>query len=405
MGVKIAGIPLKNPVMTASGTFGYGNEFVPFFDLNALGAIIVKTVTKHPREGNAPPRIAETPGGMLNSIGLQNVGIDFFLKEKLPFLRTLATPLLVNIAGKSLEEFADLAKRLSDADGTAAIELNISCPNVAGGLDFGTDPRLTYEVVRSFYSRLDQVAPGADILSRMTYSEFKLRLPELLLMRVDKIGMSASIEPRVPFLDHRLVEFTASLPMATKVTPGNPKALLKEALRGLVPDAIIDRPKMGFGAPMSEWLRGDFGRVVVSIRENEARAELLGYDVRRYKLAVFAIGAGIAGIAGILFCAWGAYVSPTIFSLLQTAQIIMWLLVGGLGTLVGPIVGCILIQYVTTWLGETKFADVNLVLGAILVVIVLFVPRGFVPLARDLLARMAVRRGTPARRNTGAVGE
>jgi len=149
MGVKIAGIPLKNPVMTASGTFGYGNEFVPFFDLNALGAIIVKTVTMHPREGNAPPRIAETPGGMLNSIGLQNVGIDFFLKEKLPFLRTLATPLLVNIAGKSVEEFADLAKRLSDADGTAAIELNISCPNVAGGLDFGTDPRLTYEVVRS----------------------------------------------------------------------------------------------------------------------------------------------------------------------------------------------------------------------------------------------------------------
>ena len=149
MGVEIAGIPLKNPVMTASGTFGYGDEFSSFFDLNALGAIIVKTVTMHPRPGNAPPRIAETPGGMLNSIGLQNVGIDLFLKQKLPFLRTLTTPLLVNIAGKSVEEFADLAKRLSDADGTAAIELNISCPNVAGGLDFGTDPRLTYEVVRS----------------------------------------------------------------------------------------------------------------------------------------------------------------------------------------------------------------------------------------------------------------
>ncbi len=149
MRVEIAGIRLKNPVMTASGTFGYGNEFLPFFNLNALGAIIVKTVTMHPREGNAPPRIAETPGGMLNSIGLQNVGIDAFLKQKLPFLRTLATPLFVNIAGKSVEEFADLTKRLSDAEGTAAIELNISCPNVAGGLDFGTDPRLTYEVVRS----------------------------------------------------------------------------------------------------------------------------------------------------------------------------------------------------------------------------------------------------------------
>ncbi len=147
--VEIAGIPLKNPVMTASGTFGYGNEFTPFFDLNALGAIIVKTLTMHPRPGNAPPRIAETPGGMLNSIGLQNVGIDGFLKHKLPFLRTLATPLFVNIAGKSVEEFADLAKRLSDAEGVAGIEPNISCPNVAGGLDCGTDPRLTYEVVRS----------------------------------------------------------------------------------------------------------------------------------------------------------------------------------------------------------------------------------------------------------------
>ena len=149
LAVEIAGIPFKNPVMTASGTFGYGSEFTPFFDLNALGAIIVKTVTMHPRQGNPPPRVVETPAGMLNSIGLQNVGIDNFLRHKLPFLRTLSTPLLPNIAGKSVEEFADLAKRLSDAEGVTAIELNISCPNVAGGLDFGTDPRLTYEVVRA----------------------------------------------------------------------------------------------------------------------------------------------------------------------------------------------------------------------------------------------------------------
>ena len=140
---------MKNPVMTASGTFGYGSEFTRFFDLNALGAIIVKTVTMQRRQGNPPPRIAETPGGMLNSIGLQNVGIDGFLRDKLPFLRSLRTPLLVNIAGKSVEEFAGLAKRLSDAEGVAGIEVNISCPNVAGGLDFGTDPRLTYEVVRA----------------------------------------------------------------------------------------------------------------------------------------------------------------------------------------------------------------------------------------------------------------
>lgn len=134
-------------------------------------------------------------------------------------------------------------------------------------------------------------------------------------------------------------------------------------------------------------LASDFGRVVVSIRENEARAALLGYDTRRYKLAVFAIGAGIAGVAGVLFTAWGAYVSPTVFSMLFTAQIIVWILVGGLGTLAGAIVGCVLIQSGTTWLGETKFADINLVLGAVLVALVLFVPKGVVPMLRDLLRR------------------
>jgi branched-chain amino acid transport system permease protein len=143
-------------------------------------------------------------------------------------------------------------------------------------------------------------------------------------------------------------------------------------------------------------LRSDFGRIVVSIRENETRAELLGYDVRRHKLVVFAIGAGIAGLAGVLFCAWGAYVSPTVFSLGFTAQIIMWILVGGLGTLFGPIVGCFLIQYLATWLGETRIADVNLVLGVIFVVIVLFARGGIVPMAGHLAASL-LSRGPAAR--------
>jgi asparagine synthase (glutamine-hydrolysing) len=120
----------------------------------------------------------------------------------------------------------------------------------------------SYGIVRSFFDRLDAEAPGSDILTRMIYSEFKLRLPELLLMRVDKIGMSVSIEPRVPFLDHELVEFTMNLPMDVKVGDGVSKSLLKQAVRGLVPDSIVDRPKMGFGAPMSEWLRAEFGRAV-----------------------------------------------------------------------------------------------------------------------------------------------
>ncbi len=120
----------------------------------------------------------------------------------------------------------------------------------------------TYAVIQSFFERLDRLAPGNDFLTRMIYTEFKLRLPELLLMRVDKIGMSVSIEPRVPFLDHKLVEFTMNLPMGLKVKNGTTKWVLKEAVRNLIPNDIIDRPKMGFGAPMVEWLRGDFGKAV-----------------------------------------------------------------------------------------------------------------------------------------------
>jgi asparagine synthase (glutamine-hydrolysing) len=120
----------------------------------------------------------------------------------------------------------------------------------------------SFNVVRSFYGPFDAAHPGQDVLTRMIYSEFKLRLPELLLMRVDKIGMSTTIEARVPFLDHELVEFSMDIPMRDKVRNWEPKYLLKKAVRGWIPDAIIDRKKMGFGAPMREWLRGEFGRMV-----------------------------------------------------------------------------------------------------------------------------------------------
>ena len=122
----------------------------------------------------------------------------------------------------------------------------------------------TFEIIRSLFERIDRLAPGSDFLTRMSYSEFKLRLPELLLMRVDKIGMSASIEPRVPFLDQQLVEFTMSLPQEMKVGDGVSKSILKAALRGVVPDEIIDRPKVGFSAPVSDWLRQGFGGAVDS---------------------------------------------------------------------------------------------------------------------------------------------
>lgn len=145
--VKLGSLSVQNPILTASGTFGYGQEMAPFLDLAQLGGIVCKTVTRHPRAGNPPPRTCETTAGMLNAIGLQNVGIERFITEKMPFLRDFDVPLIVNIAGESVEDFAFLARALSDVAGIAALELNVSCPNVAHGLDFATNPDLTEEVV------------------------------------------------------------------------------------------------------------------------------------------------------------------------------------------------------------------------------------------------------------------
>ena len=131
-----------------------------------------------------------------------------------------------------------------------------------------------------------------------------------------------------------------------------------------------------------------FGRVIVSIRENEQRAELLGYDVRLYKLSVFTLGAAIAGLAGCLYAVWGAYVGPNVFSLAMTAQILMWVIVGGLGTLVGPIIGCFLLQILVTEIGTQQVLNSYLVLGALLLVFVSFVPHGLVPLLGDLLQNL-----------------
>ena len=148
LAVEVAGIKLKNPVMPASGTFGYGEEYAPYLDLERLGAIVTKGLSLRPKAGNPTPRIAETVSGMLNAIGLQNVGIDAFIEYKLPFLRELNTPVIVNFFGNTLEEYGEVAKRLSDIPEIAGVELNISCPNVKqGGIVFGTDPKAAAEVV------------------------------------------------------------------------------------------------------------------------------------------------------------------------------------------------------------------------------------------------------------------
>jgi dihydroorotate dehydrogenase (NAD+) catalytic subunit len=149
MTVEVAGIKMRNPVMTASGTFGYGAEFADYLDLESIGAMITKGLSLRPKAGNPTPRIVETPGGMLNAIGLQNVGVDAFIAQKLPYLSKVATPVIVNLYGNTLEEYGEVAARLDGLPGVAGIEVNISCPNVKqGGIVFGTDPAAAQEVVR-----------------------------------------------------------------------------------------------------------------------------------------------------------------------------------------------------------------------------------------------------------------
>lgn len=150
LSVKIGSLVLKNPVMVASGTFGYAEEFKDFFDLNQIGGIITKTVTLEPRPGNAPPRIAETASGMLNSIGLPNVGVEHFIIEKMPFLQPLSTKIIVNVAGKTGEDFVEAVARLEDVERIDAYELNYSCPNVKeGGLTFSAHAAIAEEVTRN----------------------------------------------------------------------------------------------------------------------------------------------------------------------------------------------------------------------------------------------------------------
>ena len=155
LGVSLNRLRLQNPILVASGTFGYAKEMTAFVDFTQLGGIVPKTVTPQPRPGNPPPRTVETAGGMLNSIGLDNDGFDQFVAEKLPYLTGLGTAIIVNIAAKTSDDFRRMAGVLNECSGVAAIELNISCPNVSGGVDFGTNPELAAEVVAAVRGACD----------------------------------------------------------------------------------------------------------------------------------------------------------------------------------------------------------------------------------------------------------
>jgi dihydroorotate dehydrogenase (NAD+) catalytic subunit len=153
LSIDFAGLSLRNPVLLASGTCNYGRELQALTDLSALGGIVTKTITPQPRGGNRPQRIVETSAGMLNSIGLQNPGLDDFIADKWPFLRELDTPIVVNIAGHTIEEFGEMAARLEEVDGIAALEINISCPNVkAGGENFASNPAASAAVIKGVRS-------------------------------------------------------------------------------------------------------------------------------------------------------------------------------------------------------------------------------------------------------------
>jgi len=163
LSVRLGRLRLRNPVLVASGTFGYAREMSGLIDLTRLGGILPKTITASPRPGNPPPRTCEIAAGMLNSIGLDNDGIDAFIEKSLPYLSSVGSPIVVSIAGKSFDEFVNMAARLEGLPGVDAIELNISCPNVTGGADFGTDPKACEAVVAGV-----RKVSSAPILAKLT---------------------------------------------------------------------------------------------------------------------------------------------------------------------------------------------------------------------------------------------
>jgi len=203
--IKLGNIELKNPVMTASGTFGYGSEFDSIIDLNLLGAIVVKGLSLNPMPGNPPPRIIETPSGMLNAIGLANIGIKEFLDKKLPWLKKLETHTIVNIYGHSIDEYGELANCLKGVDGISAIEVNISCPNVdKGGLVFGKDPEISARVTETVVKNTDKpvivkLTPNVTDITVLATAVEEAGASGLSLINT-LTGMAIDIETRKPRL-------------------------------------------------------------------------------------------------------------------------------------------------------------------------------------------------------------
>jgi dihydroorotate dehydrogenase (subfamily 1) family protein len=221
--VNIAGVEMKNPVTTASGTFGSGREFAEFVDLNMLGAVTVKGVADKPWKGNNTPRIAETYGGMLNSVGLQNPGAEYFIENDIPFLRQFDTKIIVNLCGHSIEEYCSVAQRMSEAD-VDMFELNISCPNVsAGGITFGTDPKMAEKVVSEVkkYAKkpmIVKLTPNVTDITEIARAAEAGGADALSLINT-LLGMRIDINKRKPILANKVGGFSgpAIKPVAVRM--------------------------------------------------------------------------------------------------------------------------------------------------------------------------------------------
>lgn len=221
--VSFAGVEFKNPIVTASGTFGFGHEYEQFYDLSELGGICVKGLTAKPRLGNPPPRIAETPMGMLNSVGLQNPGIDAFIRDELPYLKKFDTRIIANISGESAAQFGEMAGKLSDA-GVDFVEVNVSCPNVkAGGIQFGTSPVAIAEVTRevrrsSKVPFMVKLSPNVTDIAEMAKAAEGEGADAISLINT-LLGMRIDIKTRRPVLTNNTggLSGPAVLPVAVRM--------------------------------------------------------------------------------------------------------------------------------------------------------------------------------------------
>jgi dihydroorotate dehydrogenase (NAD+) catalytic subunit len=203
--VKIGSLELQNPVMTASGTFGYAREFVNLVNLHRLGGVVVKGISLFPRQGNPPPRIVETACGMLNAIGLENVGVDRFIEEKMPYLQGIDAPVIVNILGDSVDEYRHITEKLSEVPGVAAIEVNISCPNVKkGGVAFGSEPKMAAAVTKAVRQNTSlpvivKLSPNVTDVTQIAAAVEQAGADAVSLINT-LIGMAIDLKARRPLL-------------------------------------------------------------------------------------------------------------------------------------------------------------------------------------------------------------